>query len=279
MTDVDLQAAVRGKVESAEIHGEPFPHLVIPDFLPEAFFRRLEEAIPPLSTFSGEGVRANLQLERYFDRAPEEFRAVWGELRDELLRGSLGEVLIQRLENEIREHYAAVYSGEIADEIIAGGLEIPDGRLMLRKPGYTLKPHTDPARFAVTCLLYFTSAGDDSSGALCLFEPERTPEVRHTSAYYPQNEEGIAANLAKVIPISKNLFVAFVNSFRSLHGVRVERNEAAVPRLAFQAHILPKHDPRSASAEWLDRLHDPVARARWQAWADDEALKPAAQTD
>lgn len=279
MGESDLQVAVRDKLESAELHAEPFPHLVIPDLLPEPFFQQLVETIPPLSAFSEKGVRANLYLERYFDRAPETFRAAWGRLRDEILRGPMAEVLARRLESEIREQYAAVYSPEIAEEIMAGGLEIPDGRLMLRKPGYTLRPHTDPARFAVTCLLYFTRAGDDSSGALCLFTPERTPEVRHTSAYYPRTEEGIRADLTKVIPISKNLFVAFLNGFRSLHGVRVERREAAIPRLAFQAHILPTQDPRRSDAEWLARLGDPVARMRWEDWLEKETARGRVPAD
>jgi hypothetical protein len=282
MAGDNLQATVRDKLESAEIQREPFPHLVISDLLPESFFRQLEDSIPPISEFevNQKGLRANLFLEKHLERGSEPFRAAWGRLRDEIIRGPLTEVLVRRLGPEIREKYAEVYSPEIADEIMDAGLVIPDGRVMLRNPGYTLKPHTDPTRFAVTCLFYFTTASDDSSGALCLFEPERTPEVRHTSTYYPKAEEGIAATLAKVIPISKNLFVAFVNSFRALHGVRVERGEATAPRLAFQAHILPRHDPWDADPDWIARIRDPVSRRRWEDWVaqqDARGKHPTAQ--
>jgi hypothetical protein len=271
MTDGELQAAVRQKVESAEIHRDPFPHVVVPDLLPEPFFRELSDAIPPLDA-GGKTVKGNLALEGDdFASAPERFRAPWGRLRDEAVRGAIAEVLASRLEPEIRAKYATVYSPEIADEIIAGGLVSTNGRIMLRKPGYTLAPHSDPARFAITCLLYFTAADADSSGALCLFKPDRTPEVRHTSTYYPDQEEGIGSELAKVIPISENLFVAFLNGFESLHGVRVERGDAGKPRLAYQAHILPKRDPRRPEAELLARLTDPAARKRWEAWAAEKA--------
>jgi hypothetical protein len=277
MDDGAVQAAVREKVEAAEIHRVPFPHVVIDDLVPVPFFRRLADSIPSFDAeLSQKGIKANLSLETDFDEAPEEFRAAWGRLRDEIVPAAIVDVLARRLEDEIREKYAEVYSPEIADEIMAGGLVSTDGRIMLRKPGYTLQAHTDPARFAVTCLLYFTSAGDDSSGALCFFEPERTPEVRHTATYYPDREEGIGAKLAKVIPISENLFVAFLNGFRSLHGVRVERGKEAVPRLAFQTHILPRHDPRKQEAALVERLSDPGARTRWEAWM---AEKRSAEVD
>ena len=273
MPDRSLQAAVRAKLESAVIERDPFPHVVIPDLLPEPFFRELDDAIPPFTEFTEKGVRANLHLEKYLGRAPDHFRATWGRFRDEIVRGPLAEVLTRRFEDEIREKFATLYSAEIADEIMSGGLEIADGRIMLRKPGYTLKPHTDPAHFALTYLLYFTSADEDSSGALCLFQPERTPELLHTSTYYAENKEGIKAQLAKVVPISKNLFVAFVNGARALHGVRVERGEAATPRLAFQAHLVPIDDPRRVDAAWLARMSDPAARTRWEAWATEEAAR------
>jgi hypothetical protein len=279
MAGGELQAAVRAKVEAAEVHREPFPHVVVPGLLPGEFFRELSESIPPFDAAGEKGVKANLSLEKDMEGAPEAFRAAWTRLRDEVIRETVAPILAARLADDIRAKYGEVYSPEVADEIMDGGLVSTDGRIMLRKPGYTLEPHSDPARFAVTCLLYFTSAGDDASGALCLFEPERTPEVRHTSTYYPDREEGIQARLARVVPISQNLFVAFLNGFRSLHGVRVERGEEAVTRLAYQAHIVPRNDPRKRLGELLDRLHDPVARARWQAWADEEAGKPVAHVD
>jgi hypothetical protein len=60
----EVQQAVRGKVESAEIKRDPFSHLVIPDLLPEPFFQRLATSIPPLESFeqSRRGIKADLPL-------------------------------------------------------------------------------------------------------------------------------------------------------------------------------------------------------------------------
>ena len=131
--------------------------------------------------------------------------------------------------------------------IMAGGLVASEGRIMARKPGYKLNPHSDSAQYAVTCLLYFTNADDVGSGALCLYRPEQRPELRHTSTYYPVKEEGLTVELVKEIPIRENLFVAFLNDAESLHGARVNPGSDGA-----NAGWRPESGrlPRSTSSGW-----------------------------
>jgi hypothetical protein len=72
-----VQQAVREKVGDAEIERDPFPHAVIPDLLPEEFFRQLAETIP-LDAFEPKNdAKSNLPISdgnEYFEAAPEEFR-------------------------------------------------------------------------------------------------------------------------------------------------------------------------------------------------------------
>ena len=271
-----MRAAVRAKVESAEINREPFPHVVVADLLPEPFFERLAASIPPLEMFkqSPYGIKADLPLgehQKVFVAAPEEFKSVWREWRDEILRKTIAPALVRRLEPEIRGKYAQLLSPELADRIMAEGLVSADGRIMSRRPGYVLKAHTDSAHFAVTCLLYFTEAADQSSGALCLFRPERRPELKHLGTYYAEEEEGIGAELVRAIPIRANLFVAFLNGPTSLHGVSIERvgkAEQTRSRITYQAHILPLNDVRREAEEFVDELPEPAARRRWRRYVE-----------
>ena len=273
-----LQEVVRDKVERAEIQRDPFPHAVVPDLLPDDFFRELSDSIPPLEAFQPDDeIKANLRImERnsYFEAAPEGFKATWRRLRDEVLHETIAPILVRRLESEIRRKYASLFSAELADEIMAGGLVSSDGRIMARKPGYNLRPHSDSAQYAITCLLYFTRADDADSGALCLYRPEHRPELRHTSTYYPVKEEGISVELVKEIPIRENLFVAFLNDAESLHGARVDPHaDLSGERLAYQAHIVPCHDPRPEMDRHFDRLDDPLARSRWERYWEDRTAK------
>ena len=273
-----LQETVREKLERVEIQRDPFPHLVVPDLLPGDFFRELSESIPPLDAFQPDDhIKANLRImERnsYFEAAPEGFKSTWRRLRDEVVAETIGPILARRLEPEIRQKYTSLFSAELAEEIMAGGLAASDGRIMARKPGYNLKPHSDSAQYAVTCLLYFTQGDDADSGALCLYRPEHRPELRHTSTYYPVKEEGISVELVKEIPIRENLFVAFLNDAESLHGARVDPHaDLSRERLAYQAHIVPRHDPRPEMDRHFDRLDDPLARSRWERYWEDRNAK------
>jgi hypothetical protein len=278
VADTELQAAVREKIEAAPIEREPFPHLVAEDLLPPAFFTRLAETMPPVSDFQPDDeIKSNLRIEdrnKFFARTPEDFRAVWGQLRDEVIQEVVAPVLARRLEREIRDKYAELFTPEIADEVMSGGLVSNAGRIMARKPGYNLRPHSDSAHFAVTCLLYFTSAGEVNSGALCLYRPEREPELRHAGTYYAEREEGIGVELAKAIPISGNLFVAFLNTPESIHGVRIKEGEAATgDRLAYQVHVIPREDPRRSLDENLEKLEPGVPRTRWERYLERRAEK------
>jgi len=180
----------------------------------------------------------------------------------------------RRLQDDILAKYAELFTPEIANEVMSGGLVSNPGRIMARKPGYNLRPHSDSAHFAVTCLLYFTSAGEVNSGALCLYRPEREPELRHAGTYYAEREEGIGVGLVESIPISGNLFVAFLNTPISLHGVRIKEGEAATgDRLAYQVHILPREDPRRSLDENLDKLEPGVPRSRWDSYLARRAEK------
>jgi hypothetical protein len=146
-----VQQAVREKVGEAEIERDPFPHAVIPDLLPEEFFRQLAETIP-LDAFEPKNdAKSNLPISdgnEYFEAAPEEFRTTWTRFRDDLVGEAIAPILASRLQADIREKFSSLFSPEIADEVIAGGFAPSSGRIMARMPGYNLDPHSDPAHLS-----------------------------------------------------------------------------------------------------------------------------------
>ena len=77
-----MQAEIRARVEAAEIHRDPFPHVVVEDLLPEAFFRELAATIPPIEYFkqAKNGRKADLPIiatNKTYLETPEDFRATW----------------------------------------------------------------------------------------------------------------------------------------------------------------------------------------------------------
>lgn len=263
----DVHEQVRGRVESASVHEEPFPHLEIREVLPPGDFADLSAAIPPLEYFKAakSGTKFDLDIQEedeYFANAPEASQAAWLEARDGIFRDTVAPVLAHRLGEGIRRSYGHVFGDEVAGELIDSGFTSTRGRIMARKPGYKLRPHSDSAHFAVTCLLYFSSARDTDTGALSLYRPERTPELRHASTYYAEKEEGIDVEAVKSIEVGENVFVAFVNGPRSLHGFHVDRKQAdeTFSRFVYQCHLVPRQFDLN---EVFGRLDAP-AQSRWE---------------
>src|SRR5947207_6407345 len=122
-----VQAEVRARAEAAEIHRDPFPHVIVEDLLPDELFRRLAETVPPIEYFkqAKNGRKADLPIiptNKSFLETPEEFRMTWGRMRDEILHDTLAPVLAERLGRDVHEKFSDLLSPEIADEVTAGGL-------------------------------------------------------------------------------------------------------------------------------------------------------------
>lgn len=259
-------AAVASALEAARVHQEPFPHVAIEEFLPAEEYARLAAAIPPLEYFNHgkNDTKADLDItakSAEFMAAPAETQELWGAARTQLFAETIGPILARRLADDVRGKYEFLLGEQLANEVLEAGLTTTNGRIMCRRPGYTLHPHTDPAQFAITCLLYFSSAGDVDSGALSLYRPARAPELLHASTYYPDREEGIEVELEKTIPVRENLFVAFLNGHQSLHGLRVETGtaETSFKRFVYQSHVV-------ARGFHLKKIYpklDEQFRARW----------------
>jgi hypothetical protein len=257
---------VADKAESAPIEEAPFPHVAIYDFLPPEAFARLTKAMPKPAGFKAAKNTRKLDLDvvessAEFGRLSERDQQQWRGARDAVIRETVAPILARRFEPWLREKYEWLLGAELAAEFVDRGLTSTNGRVMGRRPGYKLDPHLDSAHFGVTCLLYFTSAADADSGALCLYRPTRELEVKHVSTYYPDKEEGVDVELAKTIPVRENLFVAFVNGPASLHGFGVEQEaaEAEYLRFVYQSHVVLRDFRRD---EVYERLPEPQ-RARW----------------
>jgi hypothetical protein len=252
------------RIRNAETEVEPFLHLCIHEAFDEEDFLAFKRALPSPEGFDLKG--RGLKLELDIVESGDAFKALPASSQEplirlrELFRQTVAPALVERFREVIEEKYRWLFGEEVARDILAAGLTTTNGRVMGRAPGYRLEPHLDSAHTAVTCLLYFSSIDDVDDGALCLFVPDRRPEVLTASTYYPEKAEGIASTLAKTIPIQENLLVAFVNGPTSLHGLRRSKTKPSLEwRLAYQCHLVPTGFALDSIASRLS----PERRARW----------------
>jgi hypothetical protein len=249
-------------VENADYFDDPFPHLQLFPALDGVAFDAMLACLPPLEAFELRG--KGLKLELDVTEGATAFSALSEAHRDNVLalrqgvRASAARIA-ERFAAPLHDKYVWLLGEGIASDVLESGWTTTDGRVMGRAPGYRLKPHTDSAHYGVTCLLYLSDALTPEEGALALYRPDRVPEVRDASTYYPHQEEGIEISLVKTIPVRRNLFVAFVSGPTSIHGYERQSMSSLAWRLAYQCHIIPRGlDMREIGA----RLSD-THRARW----------------
>jgi hypothetical protein len=250
------------RLADATVHGDPFPHLTLYPALDEDAYRAVKAAVPAPEHFgqSGKGRKIDLDLAEKspsFGALPSSAKADLERLRDAVRVAA--PALAETFKDALVEKYRWLLGDSLAQEIAEAGWTTTNGRIMGRAPGYDLKPHLDSAHFGVTCLLYLSDAPTPEAGALALYKTERQPQVNATGTYYPEKAEGVHCELAKVVPVRENLFVAFVSGPNAVHGLTRDPATATGWRYAYQCHVIPAaHDIKAIGP----RL-EPEFRSRW----------------
>ena len=267
----DTKAHVLARVRAADLQENPFPHMVIEEFLPEACFAEIDVLVPDRELWTWRGSRkANISCcddDEGFARLPDHIRACWVAFRDELFGDTIGPALLQRFEDLIRHKYVSLYGSKVGSALMAAGLKMTAGRLMGRVSPHELAPHSDATQFGVTSLLYFSDGVDEQSGALMFYAANGRIELSHPSTFYPA-EEGVVPQLRKVLPVRKNLFVAFLNREGSYHGYRLTKGRGTSPemRIAYQAHLV--------STGFRPELADGLPEVQRRRWPRSPAVRP-----
>lgn len=229
----------------ADVIPEPFPHVWLDQGLPPDLFAASVTAwpSPPTSLIFKRSAVGDGMLTVKQNFLPE--GPVW-----EAVRAQLAETLVpaalEVFAPEIAAHRLALsaqapYTPELANQLLVPNV----GRLMLRQPGYQLRPHVDVGQFFVTVLHYYPSEVQVRKGAdgTRLYRADRPLPVEAIAAPLTQyfDNYGIATTLVKTCPWIPNGCLIFPNRLDAAHGNLVK---GPGTRRAYQWHIgLPGADP------------------------------------
>ena len=253
---------VRDAVDRASLHTDPYPHVIVPNLLPDDAFRVLLEAVPSEEFFEGDDPR-RLDLKTP-DRAilPLHWSAIWRSFSRDIVGGVLGPALAARFRPHARDYLRLSIGDELVDEALALPLQTRGLRLMLRRPGWKLSPHLDPRDQFITTLLYLARPGDPESHGTQLFSVDRENFVATwANTYYPE-AEGLRCDLVKTLPFRGNLCLSFLNLGGGAHGAELpaDAKPADLKRVAFQFYMGPDRDALNAV---IDRL-PPEMQVAWK---------------
>ena len=251
--DADLH--VLYKIANAPINAFPFPHIFVRDVFPPEYYRALRDHLPPADQFkkltslnrvSDDYPDSRLVLpltSEHLSPLPEPYRAFWEQMASWILGGDFGRAVLPKFSESLRQRFGDMAQMQFFDEAL----------LVKDATTYSLGPHTDNLRKAVSFLFYLPA--DDSMAHLgtSIYVP-RDPEFRCTTGeHYP-----VSGFLRMVtMPYLPNSLFAFVKTDNSFHGVEpiadpgIRRDlllydikVANPPRIARQAHT----DPATRSA-------------------------------
>jgi hypothetical protein len=250
-----VRAHLVAAVERASLVCDPFPYFVVEDWLPPALYHALLKAIPPLEFFAEKPAHKQ-QLSVPPTIAPEYARQVWeflsGFVVGKCLRGLVADKLAGPTDDYVRTICPAA-AGAWQSNV---KINVSEGRLMLRRPGYALEPHRDPRWGFITCLAYLARPGDSEVYGTSLYRVRNDREAPDESAYYVEKD---SCELVTTVPFRANNLLVFLNS-EGAHGASIPKDApATVERYMYQFRM----GPNTEGIRWLlDRMPD-AQRAIW----------------
>lgn len=250
MTPASHASHVRDTVASAPLVTDPGPHMVIADLWPADVYALLLETIPPPDGFDiADKVKANFDPATT-TTAPERSRETWMWFQRELVDGLLTPMLLDRFRPHLTSAYQALFGAHLAEDALGLCHQAFRGRLMLRRPGYRLRPHRDMKIAALTGLIYFARPGDSADYGTDLYRAENDQQAPFMKTFYPESVGG-RAELARSVPFVGNAALVFLNAPGMAHGANIPADATQAIRYAYQFYIGP---PKSDIARLVLRM-------------------------
>jgi len=238
----------------APLRTDPCPYLVIDDLVPEDLYDEMLSALPSPVFFKQEKTREELQVP--FGFAPAYSRMVWDFFFSNAIENGLVPAVTDRFRPSLDALVARYWPRLRTWEASGLKLHVSNSRLLLRRPGYVIKPHRDPRWHFVTCLIYLRKrdAGEAYGTQLYRLRQEREPS--HNSPFWFEFDE---CDLVADIPAARNSALVFFNS-AGAHGASIPADApGALERYVYQVQFGPDKTTRQE----LARALAPEDRAGW----------------
>jgi hypothetical protein len=257
-----IEAHVTAAIEKATIEHDPFPHMVVKDWLPKDVYRRIVDAVPPAVFFDHKFAEKQRMIVP-FAFAPEYSRRVWAfvarRIVDQVLHGALNRKFKQPICEYVRSFVPAL-PGDIDLTLHAS-----DGRVHLRRPGYTLNPHRDPKWGFVTALVYLAKEGDNEAYGTQLYRVKDDAQAASGMVHYVDPGR---CELVKNVPFKANTMLVFLNS-TGAHGASIpaDAQPANLERYLYQFRL----GPSGSTIKRLLQAMPPEQAALWAGAKSDRA--------
>jgi hypothetical protein len=244
-----LEAARR-----APVVADPCPHTVIENLVPDDVYDEIMSALPSPVFFKQENTREEIQVPLVF--APAYSRVVWDFFFSYAVERGLLPGLTDAFSGALDDLVARYWPSLGTWQESGLRLRVTNSRLLLRRPGYVIKPHRDPRWHFITCLIYLQKreGGDAYGTQLYRLRHEREPS--HNSPFRFELDE---CELVRDVPARRNAMLAFFNS-AGAHGASIPLDApGTLERYVYQVQF----GPDRATREKLVAMMGDADRPGW----------------
>ncbi|MBM3819253.1 MAG: hypothetical protein FJW14_09610 [Acidimicrobiia bacterium] len=253
-----LTAHVRSAIAAAPLVLEPFPHAVIRDFLPKDFYAALIRGLPPVELF-GSAADAKPQLTVPFSVGPIFSRRIWKYFVTDVVPRMMQEELVAKFRAPLEEWIAANWPALAANPLGPPvELQTAEGRILLRRRGYVIRPHRDPKWGFLTVIMYLARKGDNAEWGTQLYSVDEDRTARGAAPHWIDPAQ---CHRMVDVPFHRNTALALLNSWGA-HGASIppDAEPPDLERYIYQFRIGP-------SAESVRALCDMLSGEELAAWA------------
>jgi hypothetical protein len=247
-----IEAHINTAFDRAPLDLDPYPHVVIQNWLPDDVYERVIEAMPASVFFAHDrdehwAVPSGV--------APLYSRQVWAFVANAIVGELVHKALNRKFQDTICRYVRSFVPSLPRDVDLT--LHPSDGRIMLRRPGYRLAPHRDPKWGFVTGIVYLAREGDNEAHGTQIYRVRDDGEAPTSRVYYPEAEK---CELVKDVPFRANTMLAFLNS-EGAHGASIPANAEPpnLERYIYQFRL----GPTGKVIKRLTDLMPPEQAAMW----------------
>jgi hypothetical protein len=248
-----VAAHIAAAVERASLDSDPFPHIVVDNWLPADIYEAMVRGVPP-AVFFADREPSRQRMRVPFSMAPAYAQRVWRFISN-VVDSSLQNALNEKFACVVRD-YVRGFCPDLSPSIDLT-LHASDGRIMLRRPGYVIEPHRDPKWGFLTGLVYLARTGDNEAYGTQLYRVRDDGDAPTDKPYYVSADR---CELVRSVPFRANTLLVFINSLGA-HGASIpaDAQPPTLERYVYQFRLGPTSSviqqilgnmPHEARASW-----------------------------
>jgi len=257
-----IEAHVTRAFEATPLVIDPYPHVVVNDWLPDDVYELIIDAMPAPIFFAHD---RDQHWAVPMGVAPLYSRQVWSFVANTIVGKILHNVLNLKFQDAICRYIRSIVSS------LPSGLDLrlhpSDGRIMLRRPGYELLPHRDPKWGFVTGIVYLAREGDSEAHGTQMYRVADDAEAPTSRVHYVDPAK---CELVKDVPFRANSILAFLNS-EGAHGASIPKDAhpANLERYIYQFRLGP-------TGKVINRLLEAMTPDTAASWAGAKTARASA---